>query len=101
MPSVVDQSVFMRRITVEYAYPTVLAHRYFTSLVHLVSGFFFYMKDVNEGTFVYSNAGRRGMDRLTATVKCTVDLSQIKPDWKLLLLYNVMCKVHFEVLCNK
>jgi len=55
------------------------------------------MKSVNEGTF----ARKEGMDRLTATVKSMVDLSQIKPDRKLLLLYNVKCEVHFEVLCNK
>ena len=59
------------------------------------------MKSVNEGTFAYSNARKRGTDRLTATVKCVVDLSQIKPDWKSLRLYSGTCKVHFEVLCNK
>ena len=51
MRSVVDRKVVTRRVTVEYAYPTVYAHRYFTSPVHLFSGFFFYMKRVNEGTF--------------------------------------------------
>jgi len=68
MLSVVDRNVFMRRMTVEYAYPTVHAHRYFTSPVHLVSGFFFYTKSVNDGTFACSNTRKRGVDRLTATV---------------------------------
>ena len=65
----VDRNVVMRRMTVEYAYPTVRAHIYFTRPVHLVSGFFFYMERVNEGTFAYSNARKRGTDRLTDTMK--------------------------------
>jgi hypothetical protein len=65
-------------MTVENAYPTVHAHRYFTTPVHLVSVFSFYMKCVNEGTFAYSNVRKRATDRLTAAVKCVVDLSQKK-----------------------
>jgi hypothetical protein len=59
------------------------------------------MQRVNEVTFADSNAKNRGKDRLTATVKYVVDLSQIKPEWKPLRLYSVTCKVHFEVLCNE
>ena len=50
-------------------YPTVRAHRYCTSSGHLVSDFFFYTERVNEGTFAYSNARKRGKERLTATEK--------------------------------
>jgi hypothetical protein len=94
--SVVDLNIVMRRMTVH-------AHRYFTSPVHLVSSFFYYsyMQRVNKVTFADSDARKRGKHKLTATVKCVVDLSQIKPEWQPLRLNSVTGKEHFEVLCNK